>query len=202
MRTGHAWLLLTVMVGLGLWLSGCASGIPRTPIYADPDLASLHFDTVTVLPVVDRRVDQSSGINLDKTIRGQAIRILEKQGYAVIDPPAFSESVDIPNAEVAEMEVRELTALGPADAKMMLVLYLDDASGVTALGYSFKTEMTALLIDKPRGALIWKDKGIASQGQGGLLGCLMSSSIKSDALKQCVSEMLASFPVGPGKASR
>jgi hypothetical protein len=81
----------------------------------------------------------------------------------------------------------------------MMVVYLDDASSKTALGYSFKAENTALLLNKRSGAMLWKDKGIGSQGQGGLYGCLMSPMIKDDALSGSVTSMLASFPKAPSK---
>lgn len=199
MRTGRVWFLIVTLVGVTLLMVGCAGRVPRTPIYADPDLANIFFDTVTVLPVVDRRVDKSTDVNLEKNVRGKAVKALEKNGYSVLVAESFAEGIDIPNDEVAEMEVHELATLGSPDTGMMLILFMDDASGATALGYSFKSEMTALLLDKSRKAMIWKDKGVASQGQGGLLGCAMSGSIKSECLSACVNSMLESFPAGPGR---
>jgi hypothetical protein len=99
------------------------------------------------------------------------------------------------------MEPYELQALGVENTNYMMIVYLDDASSKTALGYSFKIESTALLLNKQTGAMVWKDKGIGSQGQGGLLGCLISSSVKSEAMGICVKSMLSSFPDGPIKES-
>jgi hypothetical protein len=59
--------------------------------------------------------------------------------------------------------------------------------------------MTAVLIDRARAAMIWKDKAAKSQGQGGLAGCLMSGSIKGECLQACLRATFGSFPPGPKK---
>jgi hypothetical protein len=177
---------------------GCAKR-PNVPIYSDPDLENMGFDTVTFLPVVDRRVDKSYDIDLEKDVGGRVVKDLEKKGYTVLRADAFSQSANVPNNEVAEMEAHELAELGPDNAERMLVVYLDDVSSKTALGYSFKMESTAVLVDKSSGSMLWKDKGIGSAGQGGMLGCAMAGATKGEAMGLSVKEMMGSFPKTPAK---
>jgi hypothetical protein len=192
--------LYTSLIGLIVVcvLAGCAAR-PKIPIFADPDLLNMRFETITLLPVVDRRVDKSHDLNLESSIGGRVEKKLKGKGYTVIRPGAFSDTLQVTNEEVAEMEPYELKTLGAENMEYMLIVYLDDASSKTALGYTFKMESTALLLNKRTGAMLWKDKGIGSQGQGGLAGCLMSPMVKGEAMDICISNMLDSFPNSPRK---
>lgn len=194
-------LSLLILVSCAIVASGCVKQ-PRVPIYADPGLSAVIFDTVTVLPVVDRRVDKSAKVDLEKRILNPAKKLLKKQGYEVIVAEGFSQSSGISNEAVAEMETAELAELGPSGTKMMLILYLEDASAAIGFGASFKGETSASLIDKPKALLLWKDKAVNSQGQGGLIGCLMANDLKNSCLQMCVTQMLSSFPLGPKKRGK
>jgi len=179
-------------------LTGCGKP-PKIPIYSDLQLEEMKIETVTLMPVVDRRVDKSYNINLESSIGDKVAKKLQKKGYTVIRPGAFSDTLEFTNEDVAEMEARELGAIGTAETDYMLLVYLDDASSKTALGYSFKMEATGLLLKKQTAAMLWKDKGIGSQGQGGLAGCMMSSMVKGEAINACLTDMLSSFPNAPSK---
>jgi hypothetical protein len=196
MRRLRTTLILSVIL-FPLMLN-CA-GKPKVPIYIDPDLESMGFETVTMLPVVDRRVDKSEEFDVQKDIGDRVVKRLEKKGYTVETAAAFSTQYNIPSEEVAEMEYHELAELGPADAHQLLVVYLDDASGKTGLGYTFKTETTAVLVDKSTGAMLWKDKGIGSMGQGGALGCMMAGATKGESMAQSVKNMMETLPKTPAK---
>ncbi|MBU0985439.1 MAG: hypothetical protein KKA42_16315 [candidate division Zixibacteria bacterium] len=188
---------LALLIAVSL-IPGCGGG-PKIPIYIDPDLDNMAFETVTLLPIIDRRVDKSEDFPVESSIGDKVDSWLNKKGYEVIRPGAFSDTLVIDNEGVVELEAHELAELGGSDTEYMLVVYLDDASGKTALGYSFKIEMTGLLLSKKTGALLWKDKGIASGGQGGLLGCMMSGAVRGDTMKKGVDLMLKSFPIAPSR---
>ncbi|MBN2602872.1 MAG: hypothetical protein JXA91_01915 [Candidatus Thermoplasmatota archaeon] len=190
-----------ILIGLFLFyiFLGCAAR-PKVPIFADPDLHNMKFESLTILPVVDRRVDKSYNLDFESTIGNRVEKKLVDKGYTVIRPGAFSDTIQVSNLEVAEMEPHELKALGEENTNYMFVVYLDDVSSKTALGYSFKIECTALLVNKQTGAMLWKDKGIGTRGQGGLIGCLQSPMVKTEAINICVGSMLSSFPDNPTKA--
>lgn len=189
----HVFLLITGIL-LASFFMGCAPAT-KIPIHMDSDLVDMNIEVITLLPIVDRRVDKSYDLNLEKKIGKKVEKMMGKKGYIIERPGAFSDTKDIPNDEIAEMEPRELAILGASDTEFIMVAFLDDASAKTALGYSFKCEVTAVLINKQNGNLIWKDKGIGSQGQGGLIGCLMSSAVKDEAIAACIKSMLLSFPI-------
>ncbi|HUU46830.1 MAG TPA: hypothetical protein VM118_13960 [Acidobacteriota bacterium] len=193
--------LAVSLIGLvsAAMLIQCAAGTKtaKIPIFADPGLFTLNIRTVTLLPVIDQRIDKSHGINLEADIGNKVEKELIKKRLTVIRAGAFSDTLDISNDEVAEMEPRELAILGSSETQYMLVVYLNDASGKTALGYSFKIETTAILLNRQAANMLWKDKGVGSQGQGGLYGCLISGMVRGDAIRGCVAGMLASFPPAP-----
>lgn len=178
-------------------LSGC--GPKPVPIFMDPDFENMNFNTVTLIPVIDRRVDKSYEFNYEKDIGNRIEKKLKKYGYTVIRLDSFSEEVDIPNDEIAEMEAHELRILGNDKTEFMLVPYLDDASSKTALGYSFKIEVTGMLINKQSGSMLWKDKGIGSAGQGGLYGCMMAGVTRGEATNKSVNDLMDTFIKEPSK---
>lgn len=196
----HSALLCTSMIGLVViyLLTSCA-GQPKPPIFADPDLNNIQFEAVTLLPIVDRRADKSYNLDLESSIGKRVEKNIKKKGYSVIRQTTFSDTLQVTNEEIAEMEPYELQALGTENTEYMLIVYLDDALGKTGFGYTFKIEATALLINKQTGAMLWKDKGIGSQGQAGLAGCLMSGATKAGAMDECVKNILSSFPKNPRK---
>lgn len=193
--SSFVWIMCIGCVAL---LAGCAT-TPKVPIFLDPNLDHMQIDTITLLPVVDRRMDRSVSTTPEDLLGSRVKKAVEKLGYEVNTPGVFSPTAEIPNEEIAEMDVTELATLGPEDAKVLLIVFLDDASSKTALGYSFKIEATAILLNKRTQSILWKDKGIGTSGQGGLVGCLMAPMIKSGSTDTCVRSVLASFPKHPSK---
>lgn len=191
-RVVKSWVAVGV-VGL---IAGCA-GAPKVPIFVDPTFAALDIRMVTLLPIVDRRVDKSYEMDIESSIGNKVEAQLNKKGYTVARPGAFSDEEDVPNGAVAEMEPNEMTRLGGAGSDYLLVAYVDDLSGKTALGYSFKTETSAVLVKRDSGALVWRDKGVGSAGQGGLIGCMMAGAVKGEALDMAVDGMMSSLPPVP-----
>jgi hypothetical protein len=191
-------LLLLAGCAALMTLAGCAS-TPPVAIYSDPDLAKLEIRSLTLLPVVDRRVDRSYELDREKSIGDRVEKQLRKKGYDVIRATAFSDSAALENDQVAEMEPRELARLGSAQSPFLLFVYLDDISSKTALGYTFKVEASSILVNRGGGNTLWKDKAVVSQGQGGLLGCMMSGAVKSGALGTCATRLVTTLPDTPEK---
>jgi hypothetical protein len=189
---------LVIGIAFIFLFAGCAAQ-QYVPIYADPDIENMNFDTITLLPVVDARTDKSHKFDIEGSIGDRVAKKLKSKGYTVIAAGTATDFSVIPDDEIAEMEPLELSSLGPEDATIMLVVFVNDASAKMALGYSFKMETTAILLNKPTKAMLWKDKGIGSAGQGGLAGCLMAGLTKDEAMSGAVDLMLKSFPLAPSK---
>lgn len=184
-----------VFIGITLFcLSGCTAPTKQA-IQMDPAFQERVGTTLYVLPVIDARKDTSAKFNMESDIRKPVARRLRKKGYEVELLSNLGVGEGTPSAAVAEMSQEELCALGPQEAPSVLVLYLDDASSkYVVMGYTFKVEMTGLLLDKQRKMVLWKDRGIGTQGQGGLISGLMAPSVRSGALSSAVGGMLMSFP--------
>ncbi len=188
-----------VVIGCVLVIfSGCAAAPPRVPIKLDPSFSEMGIQTVALLPVIDRRVDKSYEIDLDKEIRNQAKKTLEKKGYAVLMPDTFAEGKAVELAEVVEMEVNDLALLGPRDARVIVLIYLEDIlSSYKVLSYAFKIEATASMVSQEKQVELWRDKGIGRSGQGGLISGLTKGLDKSSAINTCINSMFYTLPAVP-----
>jgi hypothetical protein len=182
------------LVIVAFFISGCSTPVKKA-IYIDPAFQEQIGAKLYILPTIDRRKDKSETLNLDKDIRKPVAAGLKKKGYDVELLNNFEVKESIPAAAIAEMSQDELFALGPQQASSVMVLYLDDASSkYTVIGFTFKIELMGLLLDKQRKTVLWKDKGVGTSGQGGLISGLVAPMVKSGALSSSVNSMLMSFP--------
>jgi hypothetical protein len=182
-----------ILIALFLLL-GCAAPV-KNAIYLDSEFHQRIGDNINVLPTVDLRKDKSASIDLESDIRTRFADGLKDKGYKVELLKDYGGSKDLKVEAVAEMLQDELYVLGPQDSLPILILFLNDASSkYVVMGYTYKVEVTGLLLDKQRKTVLWKDKGVGSSGQGGLISGLMAPLVKSEALSSSVNSMLMSFP--------
>lgn len=184
------------IVGVFL-LNGCST-VPKMPIKLDPGYNSKNIDTIVLMPVVDRRVNKKSKIDLEKAIRIPAKKILMKKGYNVLTPSSFSDGTAITAENVGEMNVDELSNLGPNNEKALLFMYVDDIlDDYIVLAYTYKVEATGSLIDKKDRVELWRDKGIGSSGQGGLISGVLAGVYQYEATSMCLNDMFCTLPKCP-----
>ena len=175
-------------------LNGCAIA-QKIPIKLDPNLSKKGIYTIVLMPIVDRRIDKSVGINLEIDIRKQVSQILKRKGYSVVMPGAFGDGLNITQDAVGEMGIEDLSALGPKDSEALLFIYLEDFfDKYTVMAYVVKMEATGSLIYKQERAELWRDKEISTYGQGGLISGLLSGSLKVSALEGCIDGVLVTLP--------
>lgn len=187
-------LLVAVMIGgFTIRVGGCSSA-PKPPLYADPQLATMSFETITVLPIVDARIDKSEDFDLEQELGERLEGLLADKGYDVERPGDFSDRDRFSHAQVAAMNDVQLASLGPAAAEPLLVLYLNDASGEVGLGASYNLEATAVLVSKRSGEVLWRNKSVQSIGMGGAAGCMVASQMDGKASELALKEMFGSFP--------
>ena len=190
---------LTICIALGA--SGCGT-VQKIPIKLDPNFVHKGIDTIMLMPVVDRRVDKSAKLDFEKGIRLPAKKILEKKGYTVIMPDTYLEGSNITADQVAEMNVDDLSGLGPKDSRALVFIYVEDVlDSYVVLAYTFKIEATGSLIYKEEKSELWRDKGIGAYGQGGLISGITSGLDKSVAVSQCLENIFVSLPKCTVKAN-
>ena len=174
-----------------LIISGCATTTHKAPIYLASSFHERQIDSIALMPIADIRKDRSFEIDVEKNIRVPVRKILEKKGYKVSTPDRFAEGKEPPADEISEMEIEELSELGPAASKVLLFVYLEDfLDGQGWKNPGFKIETSATLIDKENHLFLWRDKGIDYNVEG-------RQPFKP--IETCIDNMLSSFPERPDK---
>lgn len=194
MNVKHRWSYFVTFFTLGVFFVGCAG--PRTPIHLDPSFSKRQIDVITLLPIVDIRKDKSFEIDLEEKIRVPVQEILEEKGYSVTTPRIFAEGSQPSAEEISEMDVSELSMLGPSNSDFLLLVYVEDVSSTYAvISSTFKIETAATLIDRKGRSSLWRDKGVGSSGSGGLItSVLMKGLNRSFAISNSLDAMLSTFP--------
>ena len=190
---------ITILVSISIVLmafcvSGCST-VQKIPIKLDPNFSNKGIDTIVLMPVVDRRPEKSAKLNFENEILLPSKKILEAKGYTVVMPDKYSKDSNISSDQVAEMTTEELSALGPKGATAILFIYIEDVmDSYVVMAYTFKIEATGSLIYKQERSELWRDKGIGSYGQGGLMSGVTSGMDRGVALSQCLESMLVTLP--------
>ena len=177
-----------------LLLAGCAT--TRMPIVLDPSFSDRQIATIALLPIVDRRRDRSFNIDLDNQLGARAEKLLKSKGYAVtkISPPEASNN-PYGSERLLDIDIEYVASLGPPEADAVLAIYVDDVlSSYKVLVYEFKIEAIGTLVAKSDQKELWRDKGIGTQGQAGLISGLFQGWDRSLAMDLCVGGMFATLP--------
>ena len=89
MKTYHRLQVLSflIIVCILIFIVGCATS--RVPIKLDPSFSTMGIKKITLLPIVDRRIDKSVDIDFEQAIRNKAAKNLESKGYTVLLPESF-----------------------------------------------------------------------------------------------------------------
>jgi hypothetical protein len=146
---------------------------------------------VTLLPVIDARRDQADAIDPQSEVIGPITADMKDKGYAVVVAPAFSEQLDA--EELAELEPSEVVRLAPPGAQaLMYVRVVDVFSRYVVMAYTGKADVEGIIVDTASGDVLWKDKGVISIGQGGLMSGL--NAALSNPLRGAVMVMMQGMP--------
>lgn len=179
--------LVGLMVVPLILVTGCAQR--RLPLVSDPRLREVH--TVTLMPIVDARRDRDDAIDPQGDVLGPITTLMQEKGYRVVVAPAFAEELSL--EELAELGPTELATLGPKEAQaLMFVRVLDLFSRYVVMAYTAKADVEGVLVDPASGETLWRDKGVVSFGQGGLLSAL--DAAVSNPLRGAVLVLMQSVP--------
>ena len=177
-----------------LLLAGCAT--TRMPIVLDSSFSDRQVATVALLPIVDRRRDRSFNVDLDNQLGARAEKLLKSKGYEVTKI-SLPEASDNPygSERLLDMDTEYIASLGPPEADAVLAIYVDDVlSSYKVLVYEFKIEAIGTLVAKSDQKELWRDKGIGTQGQAGLISGIFQGWDRSMAMDLCVGGMFAGLP--------
>jgi hypothetical protein len=176
-------------------LAGCATP-PRQAITLDAGAFSQRLPAIYVMPVIDGRIDKSARLDQpDFTrIRKMAEHQLEGLGYQVMLVDSWGTNV--PDQTLADMNDAGLAALAPSEAKVFLVITINDVHDkykfITA---SYSITGTAMAIDRLKKTEIWKDAAAGNSSGGGVLDAAFSEIQKQKNSQQMLlRQVFASFP--------
>ena len=165
---------------------------PKLP--PDPRFAAIQ--SISVLPIVDTRAGKKASVNMRK-LQGSVVSTLKKKRYSVRAAGTSGTAGQIDIEDLESPDPLWVKKLGPADARWVMVICLDDVTSKITFGSTGNAEMSGFLFDKDSGGLIWKGRGVGQAGQGGLMGMTMKGMMKGEALQSAVFSLLSGVPKRP-----
>lgn len=181
--------IIITLVGVLFSLAGCA--VTQPAFYRASEFKPESIGQITLLPVVDARIDKNVAVNLEDRLRGEVATILKGKGYAVVLSGASRETAELTNDNLRTADSALIKHLGPPGARWIMVLALTD---LNVGGSNDKVEVSGFLYDKEKGALLWRDTTICLVGDGGIFGVLGNDRRGDIAVSAAVSSLLASIP--------
>lgn len=180
------------VVGLVLvFLGGCATPPVKQAIFLHPHLNTKNVGSVTVVPVLDRRIDKSAELDLGD-VADQMKSLLEKKGYKsqLADKYGSEEIYDMTLTAINEADSSWAMKIGPRSARWILLVAVTEAERKITLQATAHAEVVGYLYNQAIGERMWKDKGegIAS------MGLLFSAVVDDWAVEMAVDNMMKSFP--------
>ncbi len=189
---GSLFVVSLICLFLFAVMSGCATTKPADFILAGFDGKTV--ESVTVLPVLDHRIDQTKQLKLDKWVLPHAERSLKKRGYKYNVEQDRSLLLNISH-DTLEVPTEEfIKSLPPESARWVLILVLDDSSSKMTFGSTGNAEMSGYLFDKGNSRLAWRNKEIGRSGQGGLIGMALKGTMERTAIEMATIEMFKTLP--------
>jgi len=174
--------------------AGCSHGW-RPPLYQKPGFHTQWVDKIAILPPFDARIDKSTEVDLNEQLRTASANILTDKGYVTVLSESSNPGPAVTSDDLAEPDaawVRELGA--PGERWMMMVSLVDVTSSMVFFGSTGNAQVVAYLYDKKDGTLVWRDKGAAQVGQGGLIGMALKDSMDEAAINEALGRLFASIP--------
>ena len=187
------WKTYVLIAVCSVTLGGCAAAV-KPPTAMVTGFQASTIDQLVVLPVVDHRIDKSSGLDLDGVILPLAERHLTDKYYphTVVRDRAIIEQV---TPVVLESPSRDwVRTLGPSGSRWVLLLVLEDASSGLSFGSTGNAEMSGYLFDKEHRVVVWRNKELSRVGQGGLVGMALKGMMERVAVEGATNEMFRALP--------
>ena len=190
MKRATASSLITLLVA-GL-LAGCLP--PRTPIQIDSGLRAEDIDEVVVLPVIDARPSRFDHVQVARNVTDATLRFLRERGYFALTADDFREKPQLP-LDLHIAGPAELIPLAPEDSKYFLLVQVERLEpGVDQDGQTFDARLAAVLVDRDRGRVVWRDVVTASSTLTGALTVFSRGSRQYEAAVNASRALIATLP--------
>ena len=185
--------ILMVLLLTAICTSECAA---RKRSAFSPDPRFLAIQTLSVLPIVDARAGTKAGVNMGK-LQGGVVSVMKRKRYPASGVSTTGDAGAIAEEDLQGASPAFIKKLGPADARWVMVVCLDNVASKITFGSTGNAEVSGFLFDKEKGELVWAGKGVGQAGQGGLMGMTMVGMMKGEALSFALSNLLNGIPNRP-----
>ncbi len=185
--TKSAALCLGAMLLLG---AGCASGRRAAPPLGPDDEPIVRVAVTPMVRATPQEVREGVGTSVTKGL----LKGLERRGIQAVAPAAEAVAPKLEEDDLKESSPESVRAVGPADERLVLVVFLTDWSSKITFGSTCTVEVSGYLLDKRTGRVVWHAKGNGKAGQGGLIGMAMKRASDHDAIAFAVANLMAQFP--------
>jgi hypothetical protein len=167
-------------------------------MYFDPTCLDPTISVIHVMPVLDARLDRTVDFDsADLNDLGEQLgNAIEYSGYRVETVGAWPAITATLGEDVVSMSPEQLCGLAPDDCHAFFVLALNNVeSKYTVLSTSYSITGTAVLVNREKGKLIWKDVATGSYSSSGLIPAAMDGARKKSSAKaNLIWRLRGSFP--------
>ena len=176
----------------------------RAPYYVAPGFTPTEVNHIALLPAVDHRDKTNSKHDLKELMTERAETSLKKKGYqvAIETNPALTTSVQ--RGQLIKPSPAWIASLQPTKERWALMLVLRNSkSQVGFLDSEGNAEVEAILFDKKKGIVAWREQGKGtskmdiSMGSGligGIVGMSMANKMERDAVRYATDDAVSTLP--------
>jgi hypothetical protein len=182
-----------IIVGMAVvLLAGCATGPTKQPIFLHPEFDPKNVESITILPILDRRIDKSLETDINETGKDAIKDMLEAKKYDVnVTKEIGNESImNMTLKAINEADTSWSKRLGPSNSKWVFLAIVKKIDRDFGFHVSAEAEVVGYLYDKSTGERVWKDDGQGSHA----MGYFFAATVDDGALQMAVFNMLQSFP--------
>jgi hypothetical protein len=192
-----------LMIGLLGIIVGCRQ-LPslREPLLMDDSFDPKDVTTITILPVIDLRVDKKLGLDFKGNVQDVAIRCLRKRGYTATSTDVQPQSANLTEADFKKPTPEWVQSLPPTDARWIMLFSVGDVTkGTTLVGHTSDAELSAFLYDKQAAKCVWYNRGLWQEKPAGwgveLELYSLHGSIGNRAIANATRDALSGLPEKP-----
>jgi hypothetical protein len=183
-----------LIVSLLILVTGCVTPYNKANFMSN-DINVMQIDTITVMPILDFRINKEKELNLDKLLHNILEIQLKHRNYKCVMLTDRTIIAHIDQEELESHNKEWIDSINSAGGRWILFVALLDSSSQLTFGSTGSAEMSAYIFDKHNSKLIWQEKAIGSTGQGGLIGMTLKGLMETDAICTATQNLMKAIPV-------
>jgi len=186
-------LSLVCAIVLASAAGGCAQQ-KRAPLVLDETVRPEEIDEVVVLPVIDARPSRFEQVQVARNVEDATVRFLRERGYFTLSASQFRQRPSGPlDLHVAGPD--QLLPLAPEDTRYFMLVQVESLQpGMDESGQTYDARLAAVLVDKQRGRVLWRDVATASSTLSGVLTVFSRGSRQYEAAVNASKLLVQTLP--------